>query len=67
MAERCASVVIMGWESMECVLHGESSHARCINATRTGFEDIMAQAMACKIVVRMSTGSYSGLARHKIV
>ncbi len=52
----------MGW-----VLHGESSHARNIKTTRSGFADDVAQASACKIVLRMSAGSYSGFARHEPV
>ena len=52
---------------MEWVLHGESSHACSIMTTRNGLEDDVVQAKACKIVLRMSAGSYAGFARHKHV
>ncbi len=52
---------------MEMVFHGESSHAGCMRTTRNGFKDDVAQAKACKIVFRMSSGSYSGFARHEPV
>jgi hypothetical protein len=67
LAVRSASVVRLGCWSMKWVLHGESSHARSITTTRKGFVDDVAQASACKIVMRMSVGSYSGFARHEPV
>ncbi len=60
-------MVILGCWSMAWVLHGESSHDGSIRITRNGFADDVAQASACKIVLRMSAGSYSGFARHKPV
>ena len=38
-----------------------------IMTTRNGFEDDVAQARACNIVLRMSIGSYLGFARHELV
>ena len=58
-------MVRLGCWSMAWVLHGESSHAGSIRTTRIWFEDDVAQASACKIVLRMSAGSYSGFARHE--
>ena len=60
-------MVRLGCWSMEWVLHGESSHAGSIRTTRNGFADDVTQASACKIVWRISTGSYSGFARHEPV
>jgi len=60
-------VVRFGCWSMDLVLHGESSHAGSIRTTRNGFAGDVAQASAYKIVLRMSVGSYSGLARHELV
>ncbi len=60
-------MVMLGWESMEWFLRGDSSHAGIIRTTRNGFEDVVARARACKIVLRMSADSYSGLARHEPV
>jgi hypothetical protein len=64
---RCTRVVRLGCWSMAWVLHGESSHAGSIGTTRNGLADDVAQASACKIVLRMSAGSYSGFARHEPV
>ena len=64
---RCASVVMSRWESMEIVLHDESSHACNIKNTGNGFEDVVAQARACWIVFHVTIGLYSGLARHEPV
>ena len=60
-------MVRLGCWSMEWVFHGESFHAGIIKTTRNGFADDVAQARACKIVMRMSVGSYSGFARHEPV
>ena len=60
LARRCASVVRLGRWSMEWVIHGESYHYGNIMTTMNGFEDDVAQARACKIVLRMPAGSYSG-------
>ena len=66
-AGRCANVVRLGCWIIEWVLHGESSHAKSIRTTRNGFADNVAHASACKIIMRMSAGSYSGFARHEPV
>ncbi len=55
-------MVVLGYESMECVLHGESSQAGRIKTTRSGFGDIVEEASACRTALRISSGSYSGLA-----
>ena len=60
-------MVRLGCWSMAWVLHGESSHAGNIRTRRNGFADDVVQASACKIVLRMSDGSYSGFARHEHV
>ena len=52
---------------MEWILHGESSHAGSIRTTRNGFENDVAQARACKIILLMLAGLYSGVARHEPV
>ncbi len=57
----CCGDVLMGkrvivWLVSWHVLHGESSHAESIRTTRNGFADDVAQASACKIVLRMSAG-----------
>ena len=60
-------MVRLGCWSMAWVLHGESSHTGSIRTTRNGFADDVAQASACKIVLRMSAGSYSEFDRHEAV
>ncbi len=55
-------MVVLGCESLDCVLHGESSHAGRIKATRSGLGDIVEEASACRTTLRISSGSYSGLA-----
>ena len=64
---RCASVVMLGWESIECILHDKSSRACNIRRATNGFQDEVEQARACRIVLRMLAGSYSGLVRHEPV
>ncbi len=49
-------------ESIDCVLHGETSQAGRINTTRSGLGDLVEEAIACRTVLRISSGSYSGLA-----
>jgi hypothetical protein len=39
-------MVVLGCESMDCVLHGESSHAGRIKTTRSGLGDIVEEASA---------------------
>ncbi len=58
---------MLGLESMEQVLHGESSHPSKIKTTRNWFEHVAEQARACRIVVRMSISSYSELARLELI
>ena len=58
-------MVRLGCWSMAWVLHVKSSHAGSIRTTRKGFANDVAQASAWRIVLRMSAGSYSGLARHE--
>jgi hypothetical protein len=61
-AWRLASVVVLGCESMDCVLHGEVSQVGRIKTTRSGLGDIVEEASACRTALRISSGSYSGLA-----
>ena len=56
-----------GLESMECVLHGESSHVGSIMTTRKGLSVAVDQARACKTPFLISVGSYSGTDRHEPV
>ena len=60
-------MVMLGCWSMAWVLHGEFSQSGSIRTTRNGFADDVVQANACKIVFRMSAGSYSGFAIHEPV
>ena len=59
-----ASMVVLGCDNMDCVLHGESSQAGRMKTTRSGLGDVVDEASACKTALRMSSGSYSGLAMH---
>ncbi len=60
----CASMVVLGCDSMDCVLHGESSQEGRIQTTSRGLGDVVDEASACKTALCMSSGSYSGLALH---
>ncbi len=40
-------MVVLGCESMDCALHGESSQAGRIKTTRSGLGDIAEEASAC--------------------
>ncbi len=55
-------MAVLGCESMDCVLHGEFSHAGRIKTTRSGLGDIVDEESACRTALRMSSASYSGLA-----
>ncbi len=60
------SIVVLGCEIMDCVLHGESSQAGRIKTTRSGLGDIVEEASAGRSALRISSGSYSGLAMQEI-
>ena len=53
---------VLGCESMDCVLHGESSQADRIKTTKSGLRAIVEEASACRTVLRRFSGSYSGFA-----
>jgi hypothetical protein len=57
-------MVVLGCDSMDCVLHDESSQAGRMKTTRSGLGDVVHEVGACKTALRMSSGSYSGLAMH---
>ncbi len=59
-----ARMVVLGCDIMDCVLHGESSQAGRMKTTRSGLGDIVDEASACRTTLRISSGSYSGLAMH---
>ncbi len=54
----------LGCDSIDCFLHGESSHAGRMKTTRRGLGDDVELVIACWTAFRMSSGSYSGLAMH---
>ena len=55
-------MVVLGFDSMDCVLRGESSQAGRIKTTRSGLGDVVEETSACRTALRISSGSYSGLA-----
>ena len=58
---------MLEWDSIESVLHGESSHAGSIMTTSRGLSVAFEQARACRTAFLISAGSCSGTARHKLV
>jgi hypothetical protein len=54
---------MLGWESIECVLQDESSHAGSINTPRNGLSVEVEQAREFRPAFLVSVGSYSGLTR----
>ncbi len=62
-----ASMVVLGCDSMDCVLHGESSQTGRMKTTRRELGDIVDEASACRTALRISSGAYSGLAMHDLV
>jgi len=62
---RWTSVVMLEWESIESVLHGESSQDGSITTTRKGLPAAVEQARSCRNAFLVSTCSYSGTARHE--
>ena len=59
-----ARMVVLGCDSMDCVLHSESSHAGRTKTTKSELGDIVEEASAWRTAKRISSGSYSGLAMH---
>ena len=59
-----ASMAVLGCDSTDCVLHGESSQAGRIKTTNSGLGDIVEEASACRTAARIYFGSYSRLAMH---
>ncbi len=57
-------MIVLGCESMDCVLKGESSHAGSMKTTSSGLGGDVEEAIAWRTALRMSSGSYSGLAIH---
>ena len=55
-------MVVLGCESVDCVLNGEFSHAGRMKMTSSGQEDDVEEEIAWRTALRMSSGSYSGLA-----
>ncbi len=53
-------MVVLGCESMDCVLHGESSHASRMKMTSSGQGDAVEEEIAWRAVLRRSSGSYLG-------
>ncbi len=56
-----------GWESMECVFHGESSHVDSIMTTKKVLTVAEEQGRACRAAFIIFACSYSGTARHALV
>ena len=61
------SVATLGWDSMECVLHGASSHAGSIMTISKGLSVAVEQAMVCRTVFLVFADSCSGTSRHEPV
>ena len=61
---RWASVVKLGWERIERVLQGESSHAGNIKTTKNGLLVVVEHSRACRTVFRRPSGSKSRKARY---
>ena len=49
---------MLGYESIDCVLQGESSHVGRIKITKRGLGDGIEEAIAFRTALRMSSGSY---------
>ncbi len=47
---------MLGCDSNDCVLHGESSQAGRVKTTRSGLGDIVEEASASRAVLRISSG-----------
>ena len=62
-----ASMVVSGSDSMDCVLHGEPSQAGRIKTTSNGLGDIVEEPSASRTALRISSGSYSGLAMQNLL
>jgi len=58
---------MLGWESMACVLHGESSHDDSAKTAENGLAVVVEHARAYRPAFSKSSGSYSGTTRHEVV
>ncbi len=64
---RWTGIAILGWVSIERVLHGESSHVGSIKMARNELIVEVEQAGACSTTFIVSVGSCSGTVRHEPV
>ena len=64
---RWASVVKLGWERMDCVFYGDSSHAGSMKTTKNGQLVVVEYARACRTDFGRFSCSKSGTARHEHV
>ena len=62
-----ARVVISPWPLMETEFHGVSSHTGSVKMTESGISVHSEDAIASRITLSMSSGSYSELAMHEMV
>jgi hypothetical protein len=60
-------VILLGCDSMDYALYGESSQAGRVKTTRSGLGDIVEEASACRTALHISFGSYSGFAMQDLV
>ena len=60
-------MVKLGWERMECVLQGESSHDGNTKINKSELLVVVEHAKACRTEFCRSSGSKSGTAWHESV
>jgi hypothetical protein len=60
------NVLMLRLERIECVLHGESSHAGSIKTAKNGLAVAVEHARACRNLLRTSCGSNLRKARHEL-
>ncbi len=61
------SAAMLGWESIYCVLHDESSHDGSIKTARNGLSVEVKQAWTRRAAFVIFARSYWGTARHELV
>ena len=66
-ARICMSVSILAWPRIVADRQGVSSQTGRTMTARNGVVVFVDEAIACRTVVRMSSGSYSGFATHDLV
>ena len=66
-AGKLMRVIMLTWPLMALEFQGVSSHVGSLSTTRNSVSVCSEEASACRTVLSMSSGSYSGMAIHEFI